>query len=119
MNYKEIFEQWKSVGAFTLLVVGATFGIITWAAESQEEAIIVMKAQSALIHNNYYQEGRIARKQDQITENKRELNNLLDYIKDDQPTIRQQRDIDYLDEEIIRLRKEIEEIRVNLAVPDE
>ena len=107
--------EYKAVLGVMLLVASATVGVLVWADDAQQEAITIMKAESSIIHNSFYQEGRIARKEDQINENKRELNNLLKWIGDDSPTTRQDREINYLDTEISRLRKEIEVIRVTLA----
>jgi len=119
--FKETLEYWKLILALIVAVVIATAGVISWAQgtkedilKKQQEAQIVMQAQSAIVHNDYYQEGRIARKEDQINEHKRELKNLLNYIGDDEPTPRESRDIEWLDEEIARLRSDIEAIRVEL-----
>ncbi|HSG30874.1 MAG TPA: hypothetical protein VLB82_04945 [Thermodesulfobacteriota bacterium] len=130
MEIKDLAESWKSILSFGIMIVGATVAVIVYANEVSEENVnevreetkeqlYLMKAQSALIHNDYYQQGRIERKEIEIRENQRELNRLLDYIGDDEPTPRQHREIVYLDEEIARLREEIEEIRVELTTVNE
>jgi len=125
MKLKEKFDEYKTVLALVVAVVVATVGVLAWASDAkedvlkqQEKALVVMQAQSAIVHNDFYQEGRVARKEDQIAENTRELKNLLEYVGDDEPTPRQSREIDYLDGEIARLRKEIEEIRVILETDE-
>ena len=119
MNIKELFDEWKTVIGFITTIVVATVGVIAYAEDAKEQAIVMMQAQASLIHDDFYQNGRIARKEDQIIENTRELNNILEDIGDDEPTIRQQRNLDYLDTEILRLRLEIESIRVELAKVNE
>jgi len=95
-------------------VVVATVSFLAWGADQMEQQKVVIAAQSALVHNDFYQEGRIARKEDQIIEHTRQLDSMLYLIGDDTPTSRESRQIEYLDSEIIRLRHEIEEIRVSL-----
>ena len=112
MDFKEVLSYWKAFITLILVVAGAIFSVLTWADETLQQQKVLIEARAALIHDNYYQEGRIARKEDQIGEHQRELENILEYIGDDEPTIRQSREIDYLDGEISRLRHEIEEIRV-------
>jgi len=126
MNLKEKLNEYKIVLGLITTVVVATGSILAWAADTeksilkqQQQAIVLMEAKATLIHNDYYQESRIARKEDQISENKRELSNTLKGIGDDEPTPREAREIAYLDDEIRRLRKEIEEIRVELAQENE
>jgi len=116
-----IMERWKAIVSLIVVVVAAAFSVWSWAADTKEDILkeqkaemVLMEAQSAIIHNDYYQEGRITRKEDQVTENKRELDNLLEKIGDDEQTPRETREIEYLDAEILRLRTEIEVIRVTL-----
>jgi len=119
MDLKEVLSYWKSIIGFIIFIAAAVFSVITWAEEQQQQIQQQMyrqqaqiEAKATLIHDNYYQESRVARKEDQVKENQRELENLLEYIGDDEPTPRQAREIDYLDREIARLRHEIEEIKV-------
>ncbi len=126
MSIIDKLNEYKIVIGLVTAVVVATVGVITWAADTKEEliqqqqqAIVLTEAKATLIHNDYYQEGRIARKEDQVNENKRELDNLLDYVGENEPTPRQAREIEYLDTEIARLRQDIENIRVELAQANE
>jgi len=121
MNFQVVLSYWKAIVTSIVVVVGAAFSVWSWAADTkadilkeQKNEIILMEAQTAIIHNDYYQEGRITRKEDQVYENKRELDNLLEKIGDDEQTTRETREIEYLDAEILRLRTEIEVIRVAL-----
>jgi len=116
-----IMERWKAIVSLIVVVVAAAFSVWSWAADTKEDILkeqkaemVLMEAQSAIIHNDYYQEGRITRKEDQVTENKRELDNKIEKIGDDEQTPRETREIEYLDAEILRLRTEIEVIRVTL-----
>lgn len=113
--FKNLLESWKLVLGFIVFIVVSTISVITWAEDTIEQEVTLMKAQAALVHNDYYQEGRIARKEDQIREHQRELENILEYIEEAEPTLRQSREIEYLDEEIARLRIDIENIRVTIA----
>jgi hypothetical protein len=111
MVVKDLLENWKSIITFVVVVSTATYSIISWAQDQQ----VLIEAKQQLIHNDMYQENRIAHKQLQIEQYQRELKRLLEGIGDDEPTLRESRDIEWLDEEIFRLRNEIEEIRVHLA----
>jgi hypothetical protein len=115
MDLKELFDKWKTIVAFTIVVVGATTGFIAWAEEQQ----LLIEAKQQLIHNEMYQEGRISHKELQVDQYRRELKRVLDYIGDREPTLREARDLEWLDEEIARLRQEIEDIRVIIATPDD
>jgi len=114
-------DEYKIIIGFVIVVCGGAFSVWSWAADTKEEILeaqqmelVLVEAKAAIVHNDFYQEGRIARKEDQIKENQRELNYLLEYLGDDEPTLRQSREIEYLDEEIARLRQDIENIRVKL-----
>jgi signal transduction histidine kinase len=119
MDVKDLVNSWKAILSFGSAIVVATVAVLVYASEASKEEIILMKAQSALIHNDYYQQNRIQRKEIEIRENQRELKSLLNYIGDDEPTPREERDIEYLDSEIARLRSEIEEIRVQINTSNE
>ena len=111
MDFKAILSYWKAIGAFIVFIVGITVGLISYA----EDQKVLMQAQAALMTNEIYQESRIDNKELEVNEHKRELENLLNAIGDDEPTPREARELEYLDEQIARLRNEIEEIRVELA----
>ena len=122
MVLKDVLGYWKEFIGLVVVIGGTIVGVIAYAdgkAEQVErkvqEELTLMKAQSALIHNDFYQSNRVSRKEIEIKEHQRELENLLEYIGDDEPTPRQSREVSYLDEEIARLRKEIEDIRVEQA----
>jgi enoyl-[acyl-carrier-protein] reductase (NADH) len=119
MSLVEKVKEYKVIIGFVTTVVGATVGFLAYANEQLEQQQVIIEAKAALIHNDFYQESRIARKQDQITEHNRELDNLVHHIGDNEPSARELRDIEYLDREISRLRKEIEEIRVALDTQNE
>lgn len=110
MSIKESLDEWKGTITVVIAVVGATVAVIAWASDQ----VAVIEAKQQLIHDDAYQESRIARKEDQVSENKRELDNILERIDEDDLSARQEREVDYLDDEIARLRKEIENIRVEL-----
>jgi hypothetical protein len=115
MNIRESFDEWKTVLGFVTAIVVGTASIIAYASNTEEQIIVKMQAQAALVHDVFYQESRIARKEDQIVEHQRQLDYILEIIGDDEPTLRQARNLEYLDDEITRLRLEIEQIRVELA----
>ena len=114
MELGKLFEQWKTILSFAVAIVVATVSVVTWAENSQQQAVQLMEAKQALIHDAMYQQTRIERKELEMKEHQRELEQLLRRIGDDEPTPREEREISYLDNEISRLKKEIEEIRVNL-----
>jgi hypothetical protein len=115
MDIKEVLDKWKSIIAFIILIAGAVISIIAWA----EEQKAVMRAEQHLQNSFLYQQSRIFRKEDQIREDTRELNFLESYIGDDEPTPRESRKIEALTENIRLLEKEIEEIKVALALRNE
>jgi len=115
MSFKEKFKEYKAVIAVVVATVTVTISVLTFAEDQQRD----IAAQQSLIHNISYQESRITRKQDEIRENQRELDSILYFVNNDTPDIRQQRRIDYLDAEIIRLKEDIEEIRVTISLKDE
>ena len=115
MDFKEVITYWKSLLTFIVVVVSTTIAVIAWAGDQKQ----LIKAEQALIHNEYYQENRIARKRDQVRESERELSFLEEYIGDDEPTPREARKIEALINEIRRLEVEIEEIEVELNTEDE
>lgn len=110
MNLPNMFDKYKGIITTVIAVVAATVAVIAWASDQ----VILVEAKQQLLHNEIYQESRIARKEDQVTENKRELGTILLKIGDDHPTDRELREINYLDKEIARLREEMENIRVEL-----
>jgi hypothetical protein len=111
MDFKEVLSYWKAILVFVVFIASTVVGLLAYAEDQQ----VVMQAQAALMTNEVYQEGRIGRKQIEVNENQRELENLLQSIGDDEPTLRESRELNYLDDEIARLREEIEDIRVELA----
>ena len=113
MSIKEKLDEWKGTITVVIAVVGATVAVIAWASDQ----VAIIEAKQQLIHDDMYQESRIARKEDQVSENQRELDNILERDEDDLSS-RQEREVDYLDEEIARLRKEIENIRVKLETSE-
>jgi hypothetical protein len=115
MSFTKLMDSWKTIIAFTVVVITSVYGVLTWAQEELQQQQILIEAKAALIHDDLYQESRISRKEDEIRENNRELDNLLEYIGEEEPTIREDREIEYLDDEVSRLKKEIEGIRVELA----
>ncbi len=115
MEFTKLLDNWKSIAGVIILIVSTTVGIISWADEKLEKELLLQEAKQSLIHSEIYQMSRIERKEIEIKENKRELNSLLYRIGDDEPTPREQREIDFLDSEIIRLRKEIEDIRAEIS----
>jgi hypothetical protein len=114
MDFVKVLTSWKMIVGSIAAVVVATVSLLAWGADQMEQQKVVIAAQAALVHNDFYQEGRIARKEDQIMEHTRQLDSMLYLIGNDSPTTREERQIEYLDNEIVRLRHEIEEIRVSL-----
>lgn len=111
MDFKEVLSYWKAILVFIVFITSTVVGILAYADDQK----MVMQAQAALMTNEVYQEGRIGNKELEVRENQRELENLLQAIGDDEPTLRESRELDYLDQEIARLREEIENIRVELT----
>jgi len=112
---KELLEHWKVILSFIVMVAGTTIAILAWAEEQQ----VLIEARQQLIHNEMYQENRIAHKELQVDQYRRELSRMVEYIGDREPTLREFKDMEWLDQEILRLREEIEEIRVIIATKDE
>ena len=108
MNIKEIFEYWKVIVGFIVVVASATYGILAWADDQKQ----LIEAKQQLIHNEQYQESRVDRKRDQISDNLKMIR-LLE-SDDDELTLQEQKFVDNLTQENIRLFKEIEEIEEKL-----
>jgi hypothetical protein len=119
MTFKEKLEEYKTLIGATVLIVTTTVGVLAWGSDVLKDREVIQQAQVMLVQDDYYQHSRITRKEDQIAEHQRQLNTILLDVGDKQPTPRQSREIAYLDQEIARLRKEIEEIRVLIAKPNE
>jgi ribosome assembly protein YihI (activator of Der GTPase) len=119
MSIKEKLNEYKVVIGFTATVVGATVAVVAWANDQLKQQQVVIEAKAALIHNDYYQQGRIERKEFEIAEHERELDSLLEWLDGEELTSRQERKIEYLDDEIARLKSEIEAIRVLIATNNE
>lgn len=117
--YKELLEKWKTILGFIVVIVGATVAVIAWANDQLQQQKVVIEAKAALIHDDFYQHGRIERKEFEIAEHERELEFLLEWIDGEEITSRQARKIEFLDSEILRLRQEIEAIRVLIATSNE
>ena len=112
MNVKEILEYWKIILGIIVVVASTTVGVLAW-AEDQKQLI---RAERQLIHNNLYQEGRVAKKRDQIQDNLKMIR-LLE-SDDDELSIQEQKFVDSLSEENIRLLAEIEAIETLLYTSD-
>ena len=110
MDIKEVLAQWKSILGFVLFIAGTTYAYLAWA----EDEKAVAEAREQLIHNEMYQESRIDRKRDQIREDERELDNVVEKVGNDEPSPRQARKISELDDNIDELKQEIEDIEVTL-----
>ena len=119
MSIIEKLNEYKIVIGFMVAVVGATVGLLAYAQDQLQQQQLIIEAKSALVHDNFYQESRISRKEIEISENERELEYLLDSIDGGQPTFRQSKKLQYLDAEIVRLKKEIEEIRIIIQTTHE
>lgn len=115
MTIKQILEYWKLILAALAVTASSIWGLASFASDQVNQKLYTMEAKQALAHDYFFQQNRISIKQVQIEEHQRELKNLLEYIGDDEPTQRQFREIDFLEKEIARLRKEIEDIEVKLA----
>ena len=126
MDIKEALAYWKSIVGSLIVVVGGVYAAFSWAADEQaaaemkalEERAVTIATQQ-LIHNDMYQNGRIDRKRDQIKEDKRELDSILEDVGDDEPTPRQERNIKELDDSIHELNKDIENIEVKLELEED
>lgn len=114
MSFLSNLKEFRNVIAIVVVAVTSALTIVAWAGSEFEQQQVMMEAKSAVIHNEYYQENRIANKRIEMAENERELRTLLRYIGDDTPTSRQDRQLSFLDSEIARLKEDIEEIRVQL-----
>jgi len=126
MDFKDALTYWKSIATTVVFIVVTTYGYFTWAADQEKAAEMkaleeraVVTATQQLIHNDMYQNSRIDRKRDQIKEDKRELDNILEDVGDDEPTPRQARNINELDDSIKEKSLAIEEIEVALETNDE
>ena len=115
MNLKDVLEYWKAIVVFIVAVVSATVGVLVWADEQKQEVRKEMydmqtlaKAEQQLIHNKQYQESRVTQKRDQIFDNLKMIR-LLE-ADDDELSIQEQKFIDNLRQENIRLESDIEEI---------
>ena len=108
MELKDVLEYWKLILGIVVVVATSTYGILAWAEEQKE----IIEAKQQLIHNEQYQESRVDRKRDQIADNF----NLIRLLEsdDDELTIQEQKFIDSLTEENVRLLQEIEEIEEKL-----
>ena len=104
MNIKEILEYWKAIVAFIVVISSATYGVIAWASDQKQ----LIRAERQLIHNEMYQESRVDKKRNQIQDNLKMIK-LLE-SDDDELTLQEQKFLDSLTEENIRLFQEIEEI---------
>lgn len=126
MDIKEALAYWKSIVGSLIVVVGGVYAAFSWAADEQAAAELkameeraITTAVQQLIHNDMYQNSRIDRKKDQIKEDKRELDNILEDVGDDEPTPRQDRNIKELDDSIHEKTLAIEEIEVALETSNE
>jgi len=109
----DILEYWKSILGFTILIVGGTFSFIAWAEDQKS----LMRAEQQLIHNEIYQDNRILRKRDTIQDNTKIITAIES--DDDEPSIDEQKLVDSLRQENVRLEADIEEIRALLAMEHE
>lgn len=113
MADKSLLDSWKSLIGFVVLILGTAFGLYAWAAEELEQRAVVAEAKQQIIHDRAYQNSRIARKEDQILENERQVDELLE--ENIHLTDRQELKVEKLDTKIATLEKDIEEIQVELA----
>jgi hypothetical protein len=118
-DIKDILVYWKpivsSLVGGAVFIVGTTMAVANWTEAQIQNQVQLSEAKSALAHDYYFQQSRIEMKEIEIQEHQRELRMLLDEIGDREPTPREERELDYLDEEILHLRQEIEEIKERLA----
>ena len=104
MNFKDVLEYWKAIVAFIVIVVTATYGVLTWADDQKQ----LVRAEQQLIHNVQYQESRVQQKRDQIFDNLKMIR--LIQSDDDELSLEEQKFVDSLRAENIRLEADIEEI---------
>jgi len=115
MSIKDLLDSWKSVLSFAVAIIVAMWAILAWADDEK----VLAEAKQQLIHNEMYQESRIDRKRDQIKEDKRELDNVIETVGTEAPTPRQTREIEKLDDNIAELEQDIEDIEENLRTDNE
>ena len=119
MAFRDILMYWKPIVASlvggVIFIITTTLSVTSWTHAQIQDQVQLSEAKQALAHDYYFQQSRIEMKEIEVKEAQRELSDLLHYIGDDEPTPREEREIEYLDNEIIRLRAEIEEIKERLA----
>ena len=113
MDFKEVLSYWKLILGLIVVSAGATISVITYAED--QKALIEAKQQ--LMHNTMYQESRIDRKKDIIADNRKIIKAIES--DDDEPSLQEQKYVEFLREEIVRLEKDIEEIRAKLRTGNE
>ena len=111
MNIKEILEYWKLILGIIVIVGTSTYGIFAW-AEDQKQLI---RAEQSLIHSKLYQESRVQMKRDQISDNLKMIR-LIE--NNDELTEQEQKFVDSLTQENIRLLQDIEKIEAQLHSSD-
>jgi len=115
MSLSNKLNEFKGVITFVGFIIVSYAGIITWVKTVAAEEIEQLKAQSALIHDDIYLRSRIKHNELESELYEAELEELEEYIGDDEPTPREQRKMQYLHEEIKRLKMDTEIARENLS----
>jgi hypothetical protein len=110
MQIGKLLEKWKSIVGFIILIVGATWGFISWA----EGEKVLVEAKQQLIHNEMYQESRINRKRDEIKELRRDFERIIRMNGDDTLDLWKEKELEAIEEEIKHLQDDIEEIEEKL-----
>jgi len=108
-------NEFKVVIGFAAFIIASYAGVITWVKSVAAEEVENLKAQSALIHDDIYLRSRIKHNEIEMEMYEQDLEELEEYIGDDEPTPREERKIEYLQEEIKRLKQDTEQARENLS----
>jgi len=101
-------NDFKGVIAFVVFIVGSYVGMIVHIEKAVAEEAAQIKAQAALIHDDIYLSSRVKHNEIEKELYESELDNLEEYLEDDEPTPREQRKLEYLRAEIARLRADSE-----------
>lgn len=113
MDLKEVLSYWKLIVTSVIVIVGATISVISWA----EDQKTLIKAEQSLIHNEQYQVQRVTVKRDQISDNLKMIRLLRS--DDDELSLQEQKFVESLEEENVRLQQEIERIETSIHTEDE
>lgn len=115
MSTLDKLNEFKVVIGFAAFIIASYAGVITWVKSVAAEEVENLKAQSALIHDDIYLRSRIKHNEIEMEMYEQDLEELEEYIGDDEPTPREERKIEYLQEEIKRLKQDTEQARENLS----